>query len=400
MSLKKSLRWFGPSDRIRLEEIVQTGVESVVTALHHIPNGQAWPVDEIKKRKDLLNSYALHWDVVESVPVHESIKLGEEDRDRYIDAYCQTVENLGRHGISTVCYNFMTVVDWVRTDLNHRLPNGRETMYFSLTDLAVFDIYLLNRENAAASYSPGILNKAENRYRNISEEEKKKLIRIITVDSQNFIDGTLTKEGGDPLLTFKKYLKKYSETGPDDLFNNLRYFLERIIPVAEKSGIRMAIHADDPPFPVFGLPRIVSTSEDLRRIIDCVDSPSNGLTFCTGSLSGSRANNVSEMAKEFAPDIHFLHLRNTGHDNEGNFWESDHLNGSVDMPSVMKTLVLEMKRREAEGRSDHIITVRPDHGHRMLGDFARKANPGYSLIGRLKGLAEIEGLEKGITYSL
>ncbi|MFZ5941135.1 MAG: mannonate dehydratase [Bacteroidota bacterium] len=398
--MKKSLRWFGPADRIRLEELVQTGVESVVTALHHIPNGEVWPEEEIIRRKELLRSYLLDWDVVESVPVHESIKTGEAERDLYIHNYCRTLENLGKHGISTVCYNFMTVVDWVRTNLNYKLPNGRETMYFSLTDLAVFDLYLLGRPGAQADYSGEILEKAERRNREMSAEEKKKLVKIITVDSQNFIDGTLTKSGGDPLTTFRAYLEKYRTMDREQLFSNLKYFLERVVPVAEKSGIRLAIHADDPPFSVFGLPRIVSTGEDLQRILDAVNSPANGLTFCTGSLSGSLQNDVPAMAARFAPHIHFLHLRNTEHDQEGNFRESDHLNGCVDMAAVMEVIVKEMNRRKAEGRPDHRITVRPDHGHRMLSDLGRESNPGYSLIGRLKGLAEIDGLEKGIEFHI
>ncbi len=400
MALKKTLRWFGPSDKIYLDEIVQTGVSGVVTALHHIKNGELWPEHEIRARKDLLTSYGLEWDVVESVPVHESIKLGDSHRDRYINNYCKTIENLSKYGVNTVCYNFMTVVDWVRTDLNYKLPNGRETMYYNALDICVFDNFILSRPGASHDYFPEIMKKAEARFKEMTSHEKQELTRIIAVDSQNFIDGTLADGASDPLLTFRHYLEKYREIGKNELRENLKYFLQYVIPVAEKFNIRMAIHADDPPFPVFGLQRIVSSQADLEWILNSVVSPSNGLTFCTGSFSGSTDNNITEMAQNLAPHIQFLHLRNTKRNELGDFWESDHLDGVVDMPAVMKIILLEQKRRKEAGRTDTSISVRPDHGHRMLYDLKRDSHPGYSIIGRLKGLSEISGLEEGIKYNL
>ena len=400
MALTKTLRWFGPSDPISLDELAQTGIEGIVTALHHIPNGAVWPEQDIEERHKQIQQKGLDWKVVESVPVHESIKLGEADRDQYMDNYIKTLENLGKYGITTVAYNFMTVVDWVRTNLSFTLPDGRKTMYFNALDLRVFDLYILQRTHAEKDYTAEQMEEARKKYQNMSEEQKNALIQIIAVESQNFIDGTLAKNGKDPIEAFREYLQKYQGLTKEKLRDNLKYFLEKIIPVAEKNNIRMAIHPDDPPFSVFGLPRIVSSLEDFKWITGAVDSPSNGITFCTGSLSASSANDVTQMTRELIHRIQFVHLRNTQRNNQGDFWESEHLNGVINMPEVLHMILKEQQERINHHRADADIPFRPDHGQSLLDDLHRKSHPGYPLIGRLKALAEITGLEKGIEYMM
>jgi mannonate dehydratase len=401
MALIKTMRWFGPDDPISLGEIRQTGVQGVVTALHHIANGEVWPRAEIASRRALIEAEGLEWKVVESVPVHELIKLGAGGREEKIANYCETLRNLGAEGIEIVTYNFMTVVDWVRTSLAHKLPNGRRTMYLDQCDLAVFDIHILKRPGAADDHPPTLRAQASARHAAMTAEQIERLVRTIAVDSQNFIDGTLSEGGRDPIATFRDYISQYAGIDKQMLRSNAKFFLDSVIPIAESVGIRMAIHPDDPPRPVFGLARIASTSADFDWLMRANKSPANSIALCTGSLSAVPGNDVVEMVARFADRLHFVHLRNTRRDESGNFWESEHLDGVVDMPAVMRILLEEQRRRErAGGRAKARIYLRPDHGQMLLDDFSRDCNPGYPLIGRMKALAELAGLERGIEYML
>ncbi|MFN4314385.1 MAG: mannonate dehydratase [Chitinophagaceae bacterium] len=380
--LLQTWRWFGPGDPVSLADIRQTGATGIVTALHHIPHGEPWPVTEIKKRKDEIEAGGLQWSVVESVTIHEDIKTRSGNYQKYIQQYAESIRNLAACGIRIVTYNFMPVNDWTRTELNYAMPDGSLALYFNWTDLAVFDIFLLKRPGARASYPAGVVANAEARFAGMSPSRLDELAHTIMFG--------IPGEEQQTIQRMQARLDLYKNIDHDVLRSNLKYFLQQICPVADEAGVQLAIHPDDPPFDIFGLPRIVSTADDLRFILDAAPNVSNGLCFCTGSLGANPANDLPAMIREMGERIHFVHLRNTKRDSEGNFFEADHLNGDTDMYAVMKELVNVQKRKSQP------IPFRPDHGHQMLDDINKKTNPGYSCIGRMRGLAELRGLELAV----
>ena len=386
-------RWFGPDDPISLSEIRQVGVTDLVSALHHIPCGAVWSLEEIRRRKRTIENVGLRWTVVESVNVHESIKTAAPERDYYIEQYQQTLRNLARSGIHTVCYNFMPVLDWTRTHLSYKVGDGSYALRYDPVALAAFELFMLKRPEAEALYSEEQKSKAQAYLQKLSAKEKNNLQRTILAGLPG-TDEVFSPE------EFRKYLEVYQEIDTRQLKENLFYFLRQVIPVAEECGIRMCIHPDDPPFPVLGLPRVVSTEQDLLDIIEAVPSVHNGLTFCTGSLGARAENDLPGIIQRLGSHIHFLHLRNVQRDEDGSFYEADHLHGSVDMYEVMKAVLGEQHQRLAHDRTDIAIPMRPDHGHQMSFDASRAYYPGYSAIGRLKGLAELRGLEMGIRRAL
>jgi len=390
--LQKTLRWFGPDDPIQLNAIKQTDVTGVVTALHHIPCGAVWSTAEILRRKGEIEAHHLTWTVVESVNVHEDIKTGGPTRDEKIGAYIQTLRNLKQCGIVTVCYNFMPVLDWTRTDLDYRLLNGVSALRFYRPALAAFDLFILEREGAFKEYSEAEQQQAKHYLKQLSETEKQSLINTILAG----LPGT------DEVFTiaeFNEHLKTYDRIDAQQLKANLAYFLNAVIPVAETLGIKMCIHPDDPPFPILGLPRIACLENDLKEIVEMYPSPSNGITFCTGSLGANPANDLPGMIERLGKHIHFLHLRNVKLEDDGSFFEASHLHGTANMYKVMEKIIAEQRQRFYLGRKDIAIPMRPDHGHKIWTDFDFNTYPGYSLIGRLKGLAELSGLEMGIKLS-
>jgi mannonate dehydratase len=392
-NLEQTFRWYGPSDPVTLAAIRQTGATGIVTALHHIPSGEVWTIDEIEKRKNVILSAGLKWSVVESVNIHESIKTAGTEREKYAEKYIATLKNLSLSGIKTVCYNFMPVLDWTRTDIDYRLPNGASALRFHAPALAAFDLYILEREDAYKEFTTKQQQDAKLYFNSLSTEEKYRL-------TSNIMAGL---PGTKDVLTidqFKGHLENYKNITAKKLKENLTWFLKAIIPEAEKLGVKMCIHPDDPPFPIFGLPRIISTENDLQDVINAAPSPSNGLTFCTGSLGARADNDLPGMIERLGEHIHFLHLRNVQREADGSFYEADHLGGSTDICAVMKNIIREQKRRTDSGRSDIAIPMRPDHGHKLLDDFNYNTFPGYSAIGRLKGLAELRGLEMGIKNTL
>jgi mannonate dehydratase len=390
--LEQTWRWFGPSDPITLQQIRQTGATGIVSALHHVPNGDVWTQDAIQERKTMIESAGLRWSVIESIPVHEDIKRRTGDYARYIANYCESLRNAAACGIPVVCYNFMPVLDWTRTDLAFLVEDGSEALRFDMTEVAAFDIYILERPGAAASWAPELVKRAGEWYKNAGAEACDRLVA-------NIIAGLPGSEESYTLETFREKLDTYRGIDAGRLRHNLALFLQGIAPVAEKAGIRLAIHPDDPPFDIFGLPRVVSTAADARAVLAAYDSEYNGLCFCTGSYGARADNQLTDMVAELGPRIHFLHFRSVQLEADGSFYEANHLEGSANMPAVMKAVLQEVARRAREGRTDLAIPYRPDHGHRMLGDQLanRKSNPGYSLYGRMRGLAELRGLETGLS---
>jgi mannonate dehydratase len=391
--MEQSWRWFGPDDPITLPQIRQAGATGIVTALHHIPYGVVWSVEEIEKRKALIAadpSLGLRWNVVESLPLHEDIKLGQGPLQQHFDAYRQSMRNLAACGIRTICYNFMPILDWTRTDLAYPIPGGGRALRFDAVKFCAFDCFMLQRPNAEADHAPELIARAKTWFDAARESEKSALLVNINAG----LPGAYERYD---IPGFRRMLDRYKGIGREELRAHFARFLREVIPLAEELGMRFAVHPDDPPRPLFGLPRIVSNGEDLAFITGAVPSRANGLTFCSGSLGAGTRNDVPALAREFAPLIHFAHLRNVAKDADGSFMEAEHLGGDTNMVALMQALLAEQHRRKDEGRENWRIPFRPDHGHELLEDVGRKTHPGYPLIGRLRGLAELRGVMQAVS---
>lgn len=394
MALEQTWRWFGPLDPVTLKEIKQTGATGIVTALHNIRPGEIWPIEEILKHKKIIEAEGLNWSVVESVPVHENIKKQKGNYIQLIENYKQTIRNLGKCGVDTVCYNFMPVLDWSRTDLNVEFIDGSITTKFEAKAFAAFDLFILKRPGAEKNYNEDQITEAKKYFASLGETQKEKLKNTVLLGLPGSLE-TLTFE------EFKSALMEYDEIDENTLRKHLFFFLKEIIPVAEESRIYMVIHADDPPWSLLGLPRIVGNKEDIEHLLKTIDSPHNGLTLCTGSFGASTKNDLVHLAQTFADRINFIHLRNVKRNDDGDFLEDNLLDGDINIYDVMKTLLIEQQRRKEAGRKDNRMPFRPDHGHLMIPDMNKTGiYPGYSLFGRMRSLAELRGMELGIRKSL
>lgn len=380
--MEKTWRWFGKKDTITLDMLRQIGVEGIVTALHEVPNGEIWTYEAIEDLKSYIESFGLRWSVVESLPVCEAIKYGGAERDRLIENYKVSLANLGKAGVRTVCYNFMPVIDWIRTDLYHPWPDGTSSLYFDMARFAYFDIRILEREGAAKDYSPEILEKVEALDKVITQTEKDELIDSIIVKTQGFVNGNIREGDMNPVEIFRGLLRQYEGITREQLRENMRYFLAEIMPVCEEYGVNMCVHPDDPPFQVLGLPRIVTCEEDIEWFLKAVDNPHNGLTFCAGSLSAGAHNDVTALAEKFADRTHFVHLRSCNVLDGGNFIEASHLGGRADLVSLVR--IFEKQKPD--------LPMRVDHGRTMLGDDKLGYNPGYSFHGRMLALGQVDGI--------
>lgn len=400
--MKESWRWFGPNDPVTLEEIRQTGATDIVSALHTVPTGEIWSINAIADYKAIIETTdetmsPLTWSVVESIPVHEDIKLAKPGHQKYIDAWIKSLENLAANGIKTICYNFMPVIDWTRTDLKYKLPSGAYALRFDQKKFTAFDLFILQRDNAQADYSSEEISEAEQAYAAMSEQEIAQLTKNIIAG----LPGKMTS--AYHLDDFREALAAYKDIDHATLRANLYSFLEQVLPRAEQLGVKLAIHPDDPPWDLFGLPRVICTADNLETLFEHLPSPSNGITLCVGTYGSRPDNDLPAMAKQFGERIHFAHLRGVSRDQDEqrSFYEANHLDSDIDMVMVIRRLLEEEQhRRQAASDGDNDIFIRPDHGHQMMGDINKKINPGYSGIGRLKGLAEIRGVVKALSASL
>ena len=388
--MKETWRWFGPNDPVTLDHVKQAGASGIVTALHHRQDGSVWPAGEIAERKAVIEGAGLAWSVVESIPLPDAVKTGGAGAAEAIATFAQSLRNVAAAGVKTVCYNFMPVVDWTRTNLMWRLPTTGYALRFDAVDMAAYDAFILKRKGAEADHRPEVLARARDRAAAMSDSEQAELEKTIIAGLPG-VAGAVNDRAG-----FERRLAAYEGITADDFRASYKAFLTAVVPVAEEAGARLAVHPDDPPFPLFGLPRIVSTPADARAVLAMVDRPANGLTLCVGSYGSRADNDLAAMAREFAPRIHFAHLRNVTVEPDGSFFEDEHLEGGADMVAVIDALLAEERSRKAAGRMDWEIPMRPDHGHLLADDVHKKTNPGYSLIGRLKGLAELRGVARAI----
>jgi mannonate dehydratase len=390
--MKETWRWFGPDDPIPLDHIRQAGATGIVSALHHLYRGEAWPLQEVLKRKDEILAAGLDWSVVESIPIHNSIKLRTGAYRQFVVAWKDTLAAIAKAGVQIVCYNFMPVVDWTRTDLQWRLPTTALALRFDAVDFAAYDVFILKRRNAEGDYSEERVRAAQTRASSMPEARKQDL-------EQTIIAGLPGAEASYDRETIRNLIAEYADVKADTLRKNLIEFLREVVPVAKELGVRLAIHPDDPPWSLFGLPRVVSTADDVRIIFAGCDTPANGLTFCVGSFGARADNDLLAMVREFGQRIHFAHLRQVAREADGSFHEAEHLDGSSDMVGVIRALLEEEAHRRQSNRADSEIPMRPDHGHLLAGDIGQKVNPGYSYVGRLKGLAELRGVMRALKHT-